>query len=213
MRHDSSKQLYDYWDKIRTGRNAPLREEIEPSDIRKLLGDTFILDISGVMHTISYRLAGTRLCAAYGQELKGLGFLVPWYEKDCFELTQAISQVYRNSIPQIICSTAKTNSGKFIEFETVLLPLMPTNENSFRILGLSSPSKTPYWLGAEPITSNHVRSIRPASRTQASSFTNASIAPDLNEDEKLGIIGTLHTNKAGSQRKVGHLTVHEGGKV
>src|SRR5680860_1013092 len=80
MRHENSRILFAYWERIRSGRQAPRREEIEPSDIRHLLGDTFILDVSGSLRTISYRLAGTRLCAAYGKELKGMGFLVPWDE-------------------------------------------------------------------------------------------------------------------------------------
>lgn len=212
MRHESTKQLFEYWDRIRAGRKAPRREEIEPSDIRQLLGDTFILDISGQLRSISYRLAGTRLCAAYGQELKGVGFLVPWDEKDCFELTSAIAKVYRDGVPQIVCSIAKTQTGRQVEFETLLLPLNPIDDQNFRILGLSSPSKTPFWLGAEPIAFNSVKSIRPAEAPQVVSFTDASLAPELTDDNELCDIIIEKENSFGSERKVKHLTVHDGGK-
>lgn len=212
MRHESSKQLFEYWDRIRAGRKAPLREEIEPSDIRQLLGDTFILDISGSMRSISYRLAGTRLCAAYGKELKGVAFLVPWDEKDCFELTSAITKVYRDGVPQIICSIAKTDSGKQVEFETLLLPLKPIDDNNYRILGLSSPSKTPFWLGAEPLAFNSVKSIRPADSPQIIGFSDASLVPTFNENDKMDDMVASDTKLYGAERKVKHLTVHDGGK-
>ena len=212
MRHESSKSLFKYWDRIRAGRKAPRREEIEPSDIRQLLGDTFILDISGSMRTISYCLAGTRLCAAYGQELKGVAFLVPWEEKDCFELTSAVAKVYRDGIPQIICSIANTDSGKQVEFETLLLPLKAIDGNNHRILGLSSPGKTPFWLGAEPLTYNSVKSIRPALPPKVIGFSDASLAPELNTADTLENIRPNNDQSYGTERKVKHLTVHDGGK-
>lgn len=212
MRHEPSKQLFEYWNSIRAGRKAPLREEIEPSDIRQLLGDTFILDISGPMHSISYRLAGTRLCAAYGKELKGIAFLVPWDEKDCFELTSTITKVYRDSTPQIICSIAKTESGKQVEFETLLLPLKQIGDNNFRILGLSTPGKTPFWLGAEPLAYNSVKSIRPAEPPQVIGFSDASLVPEFNEADNMDDTVTNDTKSYGAERKVKHLTVHDGGK-
>lgn len=220
MRQESSKALFKYWDTIRAGRKAPRREEIEPSDIRQLLGDTFILDVSGSMRTISYRLAGTRLCAAYGQELKGVAFLVPWAEKDCFELTSAMAKVYRDGVPQIICSIAKTQSGKEVEFETLLLPLKPIDENNHRVLGLSTASKTPFWLGAEPLIYNSVKSIRPAlppkvlglSENKFNNSADASLAPDLKMADNLDEVKSSLSHSYGVERKVKHLTVHDGGK-
>ncbi len=43
--HPSSDELYSYWNARRGGRQAPFRSEIEPSDIRNLLADIFILDV------------------------------------------------------------------------------------------------------------------------------------------------------------------------
>ncbi len=46
MRFEKSKQLYNYWLNLKGNRAAPQRSEIEPGDIRKLLGDTFILEVN-----------------------------------------------------------------------------------------------------------------------------------------------------------------------
>ena len=77
MKHASSRQLYEYWSRLRGNRMAPERSDIDPSEIRQILGNTFILE---VRHPIDYvyRLAGTRICSAYCRELKGQEFLPLW---------------------------------------------------------------------------------------------------------------------------------------
>ncbi|TAN01215.1 MAG: PAS domain-containing protein, partial [Rhizobiaceae bacterium] len=44
MKHSGSVDLFQYWDRLRAGRTAPRRTEIEPADIKSLLADTFILE-------------------------------------------------------------------------------------------------------------------------------------------------------------------------
>lgn len=215
MRHIQSNKLFHYWDRIRANRPAPKREEIEPSDIRELLGDTFILDVSGSLRTISYRLAGTRLCATFGKELKGQGFLVPWDETDCFEITRMLTKVYRDFTPHLVSSVGKTSSGKFAEFETLFLPIQPIGNGSNRILGISSLHKSPYWIGSEAIENMSVKSVRDIKGEQLGQnfdLKSPSLSPthfDLlkgNDGDEALPVGQTPT------RKVAHLTVHQGGK-
>ena len=44
MKQDGSIALFQYWNRLRDGRPAPKRTEIEPADIKTLLADTFILE-------------------------------------------------------------------------------------------------------------------------------------------------------------------------
>ena len=74
MRHDSSVALFQYWNRLRDGRPAPRRTEIEPADIKTLLADTFIME-KDVRGEAVFRLAGTRVCAIYGRELNPPGAL------------------------------------------------------------------------------------------------------------------------------------------
>ena len=60
--------LFQYWNRLRDGRPAPRRTEVEPADIKTLLADTFILEKDTRGEAV-FRLAGTRLCAIYGREL------------------------------------------------------------------------------------------------------------------------------------------------
>src|SRR6185295_14984159 len=77
MKHPSNRELFDYWNALRRRRPAPERGEIEPTAIRRVLADTFILTFDEpAAHP--FRIAGTRVCALFNRELKGEGFLPLW---------------------------------------------------------------------------------------------------------------------------------------
>lgn len=77
MKHAGSRELYAYWDEKRGKRAAPERAEIEPGAIRNVLSDAFILALDGgAGHP--FRLAGTRVCALFGRELKSEPFIGLW---------------------------------------------------------------------------------------------------------------------------------------
>ena len=77
MREAGSIALFQYWNKLRNGRRAPTRNEIAPAEIKAYLADTFILGRERHRGAV-FRLAGTRLCATYGRELKGFSFQSLW---------------------------------------------------------------------------------------------------------------------------------------
>ena len=66
MKLNGSIELFQYWNRLRGTRPAPRRTEIEPSDIKTLLADTFILEQDSRGLPV-FRLAGTRLCALFGR--------------------------------------------------------------------------------------------------------------------------------------------------
>jgi len=76
MKHAASRELYAYWEAKRGTRPAPERAEIEPGAIRGILSDTFILALDrGLGRPV--RLAGTRVCALFDREIKGVGLVNP----------------------------------------------------------------------------------------------------------------------------------------
>jgi hypothetical protein len=128
MKHAASRQLYAYWDERRGKRPAPERAEIEPGAIRQVLSDAFILALdSGASHP--FRLAGTRVCALFGRELKGESFIGLW---------AAASQPVLSDLLAI-------------ELELLLLPLAANRPSLARTIGVLAPVKIPAWLGASPI--------------------------------------------------------------
>ncbi len=209
MRFESSKQLYSYWLNLKGERQAPGRCEIEPSDIRALLGHTFILEVNHKAKYVVYRLAGTRLCSAYGKEIKGMGYLVHWQEEDNLDVLRAITNVYTDFVPSVISHLGQTEQKRFMEYETLLLPLLPINDGTTRILGISSPKKVAFWIGAEPIVSHGLRSIRPIiQNNEENSHQGSILAPPLQHDDT----STILQPDIVRNRKIGHLTLLDGGK-
>src|SRR5690348_18128600 len=51
------------------------------SDIRHVLGDTFMLS-ADFIDELRFRLAGTRVCALFGREIKGESFTSFWGDSD-----------------------------------------------------------------------------------------------------------------------------------
>jgi hypothetical protein len=73
MKHQSARAVFDYWNKKRGTRPAPERADIDPTEIRHALSDTFML-AADFVDQLRFRLAGTRVCALFGREIKGEAF-------------------------------------------------------------------------------------------------------------------------------------------
>jgi hypothetical protein len=80
MKLATTLELFAYWNRARAGKLAPDRADIDPGAIRRALGDTFILAFERP-NGHRFRLAGTRVCALFGQELKGQSFLTLWGQR------------------------------------------------------------------------------------------------------------------------------------
>lgn len=200
MRHKTSKKIFTYWNNLRGARIAPERTEIEPSDIRDILGDTFILEVDHLYRTICFRLAGTKLCSSYGRELKSVGYLGLWDEVDNMKIFDAVKQVYEYSNPTVIAHLAETENKQFLEYETLLLPLANGSSETVRILGVAAPSEVPVWMGIDPVINNRIKSVRILTKEELAQTPS--------------IVPNLHTPVAVEEsqpRKVGHLTVFDGG--
>ncbi|HWN78513.1 MAG TPA: PAS domain-containing protein, partial [Bradyrhizobium sp.] len=73
MKHPSSREFFAYWDEKRGAAQAPDRSEIEPGAVRELLGDIFVLSYDATSGH-PFRVAGTRVCALAGRDLKDRSF-------------------------------------------------------------------------------------------------------------------------------------------
>lgn len=200
MRHENSKHLFGYWNNLRGGRVAPDRREIEPSDIRNILGDTFILELDQKFRNLSFRLAGTRLCNSYGRELKGIGFLSLWDESDNLDVYKRVRNVFEDSLPGMFSYEAQSEEGRTVECEMLLLPLLNGPNNASRILGVASMIGNPIWATSDPIKNNKLNFTRTIMPPEPE--ISAVAAPPM---------ASIQGMVAGASRKVAHLTVIDGG--
>jgi len=192
MKQASSRELFGYWTARRGKRPAPERGEIEPSAIRRALGDVFILEFERRGGHL-FRLAGTRVCALFGRELKNEPLLGLWDEETRAPLAQLLAVVADEATGVVAAATGRTAEGWSQDLELVLLPLAHRGNTHARMIGALSPLAAPFWLGAShlgALTLGSVRHLNPALEAPAAARL-----------------------VAGTQGRRTIFTVHEGGRI
>lgn len=134
MRHNATRLLLDYFNRIRGKDDAPLRRHVNPSDIPRLLPDIFMLEAVD-NRWFRFRLAGTRLCAALGQEARGEEFGMVWTLDDRRRMTLAAQSVLANRLPLVI-EARDANTGEAVELS--LMPLRSSETACDRLIGVLS---------------------------------------------------------------------------
>lgn len=130
--------LYDYWTRQRGERAVPLRSAIEPADIASTLPDVFILEHSR-LHDPHFRLAGTRICAQFGRELKGTGFDMLFAPDLRTRIARITENVMAHSAPAVMQIQLVDGTLETTEAEIVLLPLATKGRTADRIIGAFAP--------------------------------------------------------------------------
>jgi hypothetical protein len=159
MKHAVSRELYEYWNRVRGSEPAPPRSAIEPSDLRRVLPDTFILEVNDREH-YSVRLAGTRVCALYCRELKGTNRLDLWQAEDRSAMATLAAAVSEDGAAAVVTVDARTARNDEISCEMVLLPLRNGGAAYERVLGSLAPFGRPHWFGNEPVVRQTITSLR-----------------------------------------------------
>jgi hypothetical protein len=155
MKHKTSDLLFAYWNSVRGHRVAPLRFEIDPSRISTILPFTFILERCDA-ETFNFRLAGTRMCDAFGYELRGTNFLDGWQTIDRLPLLRQFSMLTRHGTVGIVSLEIAAAGEQGVECELMLLPLRQSREAIDRVLGAFSPLRSAGWIGEKPVASKRV---------------------------------------------------------
>lgn len=126
--------LLRYWESLRAGRLAPARSEIDPRQIKSALKHTFILEFDPI-GGIRFRLAGEKICALMGMELRGM----PAYSlidiSDRQEFEDTLYAMTRK--PEIVeyrlvgdCGGEHSTTARML-----LLPMQDADGNITRVLG------------------------------------------------------------------------------
>ncbi|RWM98785.1 MAG: PAS domain-containing protein [Mesorhizobium sp.] len=210
MNQNGSITLFHYWNRLRDGRPAPKRSEVEPADIKSLLADTFILEKDTRGEAV-FRLAGTRLCAVYGRELKGFSFPSLWREKDQRLISKLIQGVFDQKSVVLITYEGFSCTGRSSKFELLALPLDGGVDNP-RCLGVISAAEKPFWLGADPIADALIDSIRIVDPDKEPIFLKNRPAIDVPSLVPSELDPSQTISALGQARRIRHLVVFDGGR-
>lgn len=133
MKHKTSQTIYAYWNDVRRDRVAPMRLEIQPSQIAELLPDTFILERCDAQ-TFRFRLAGTRICTQFGMEMRGMNFLDIWGDSDRDMIEHHFAAVTELGRVAVLTFEASFAASRPLQFEITVLPLVHTGKSIDRLL-------------------------------------------------------------------------------
>ncbi len=159
MKHPSTLAVFEYWDRKRGSRPAPERAAINPTEIRHALSDTFML-AADFVDELRFRLAGTRVCALFGREVKGEGFAALWSETSRKAIDELLAIVTDEATGAVAGLTGRTEDGAETDLELLLLPLAHIGHARIRALGVLAPTVPPYWLGAKPVVELTLGTVR-----------------------------------------------------
>jgi len=153
MKHPSSRKFFAYWNEKRGFARAPDRSEIEPGPVRELLGDIFVLSCDQSAG-FPFRVAGTRVCALLGSDLKNRSFPELFTDAGRSEIGEMITIVSEELLVAVAGVTARTECGDKAHLEMMLLPFAQRAHAPISLTGLLAPM-TPFngCLGPLEITS------------------------------------------------------------
>lgn len=153
MKLRPTQEIFAYWNSLRGDRPAPRRTDIEPGEIGSALPDTFVLDFDErTGHP--FRIAGTRICAIFGRELKSQPFGKLWAASSKASARGLMAVIAHETAGVVASVTGETDDAtKSLALELLLLPLTVGNQFPARLLGSLAVVSPPYWLGVNPVTS------------------------------------------------------------
>ena len=138
MKHPSNQEFFAYWNEKRGAFRAPDRSDIEPDAVRALLGDIFVLSCDSTSR-YPFRVAGTRLCALFGRDLKDLGFSELFAPEARREIEDIITVVTEEMLAAVAGITAISEEGSQAHLELLLLPFSHRAHTPMSLTGLLAP--------------------------------------------------------------------------
>lgn len=137
MKHPSNRLFFGYWDEKRGEGRAPDRSDFKPDAVRELLGDTFVLACDEVSR-YPFRVAGTRLSALLGRDLKGQNFPDLFDAPSRRDIKDIITAVTEDMVPAVAGVTAASAEGT-MHLELLLLPFNHRAHVPLSLTGLIAP--------------------------------------------------------------------------
>jgi hypothetical protein len=197
MRHAVTKELFAYWSRLKASRLVPDRLEIDPSAIRTILADTFIVEMDREF-AFPIRFSGTRLNALWLQEQKEKSFLDWWRIEDRRNVLRMLLIVIDGMTPVVGDVWAHSSEGNPLALELLLLPLRHSDRKYSRLLGSLFSSDRLEWIGRIPARRLALAGSRQISAEEEERIFQDHDAPPLS---------------LRSVQSAPRLTVYQGGKL
>jgi len=129
------KDLLAKWDALRHGRLMPARADLDLFDLKRHLGDLFLVDVEREPFRFRYRLVGTRITNAVQRDATGLYFEDLYAGKLLGSMIEVETWVVTQRAPLRIFSRTGHPHTRIYAYEGLLLPLSADGETANMVLG------------------------------------------------------------------------------
>lgn len=136
------------WHALRENHDVPLRRHFTPRLMAEYLPDIFILQ-QKAKGGLQFRLAGTRLCARHGQELRHQLFTALWPDNYQVETEEMLQIAASDNTPLCIQLSGISRMRRQNNFELVVMPVQ--HQDDIQWIGAIAAHNEPYWLEVDPI--------------------------------------------------------------
>lgn len=154
MKHVSTREFFAHWDQARGKALAPDRVDLAPEPVRHLLADVFVLGADAPGYP--FRVAGTRVCALTGRDLKNESFPALFEDACRTEVADLIAIVADETLPTIAGVSATAADGRAVPMELLLLPFNARAHAPTSLTGIL----VPFEQGALPLGAFQLTSWR-----------------------------------------------------
>jgi len=169
--------LKSYWERLRAGRVAPYRAEIDPRQFETALENMFIIEKLGP-DNMRIRLAGMKICEMMGMEVRGMqpGFLI--HEADRERFDRMLGVVMGEPSVVELRLAAENRAGTY-RATMLLMPLRSDFGEINRVLGCTSGESDVY---APPLAFNIIDvAVSPIEQNQSADVRSP--LPGFAEDQ------------------------------
>jgi hypothetical protein len=128
--------LKSYWDRLRAGRSAPYRAEIDPRQFQSALENMFIVE-KLAPDNMRFRLAGMKICEMMGMEVRGMqpSALIEEQDRQRFD---RLLNVVMNEPAVVELRLAAQNRAGLYRATMLLMPLRSDFGDINRVIGCTS---------------------------------------------------------------------------
>ena len=136
--HPDTITLYNYWLAKRGNRSMPARADIDPVEMpRQFLPGISIVDVVADERRYVYRLVGTGDVEVRGHDPTGKSVLERFFGPSADDALNCYDKVVQTRAPLLDATPFTAPSGKWINDETLFLPLSDDGETVNKILVFS----------------------------------------------------------------------------
>ncbi len=158
--HPGSRTLFRYWEGLRGERAAPDRAELDLFKIRDQMPNLFIMERNPARQSYKWRLAGTRLCAMWRQELTGKDVFQNWHAFERDMAVRLLDGVVGSMQPCVMRFRLQTSLNHTIPTEMLCLPIRAHSGDAIHVLGAIMPFSDTNTMGYDSISRIELLSAR-----------------------------------------------------